>query len=159
MTTIACWGRQLGGPKLGLLSAGLLEVFPAIIEYRTEFSLDIPVAASSTLTLWLLYRWQRPSPIGGHYHQAFVTALSVGGSLLIKQSSLLVVALPSLWSCITAFKEKQRRAQALLCVGIVVALLIPWLHHNWITTLGGQIGQYWFQVQRRVIQDLVTSKA
>jgi 4-amino-4-deoxy-L-arabinose transferase-like glycosyltransferase len=58
-------------------------------------------------------------------------------AVLVKQSALLVVALPSAWVAITAMGRRGRRLQLLVALALVLGLVFPWLHHNWITTLGG----------------------
>ena len=137
IVTLAMWGRVLGGRKLGVLAAVLLVLSPAMAEHRVEFSLDLPLTTSCTLALFLLFQWQRPAPIGGTWKQAIAAALSIGASLLIKQSALLVLALPSIWVGLRALPVKPRRRQTVVSIFIVLSLLMPWLHHNWITTIGG----------------------
>jgi 4-amino-4-deoxy-L-arabinose transferase-like glycosyltransferase len=137
LIVVAHWARMLGGPSLGLLSAVVVALSPALAEHRVEFSLDLPLASSCTLALWLLYRWQRPSPDGGRWSQALAASLAIAASLLVKQSALLVVALPAVWSGVQSISKKQRRWQALAGLVVVFTMLMPWLHHNWITTLGG----------------------
>jgi hypothetical protein len=58
-------------------------------------------------------------------------------AVLVKQSALLMVALPSAWVAITALGSRGRRLQVLVALALVLGLVFPWLHHNWITTLGG----------------------
>jgi len=137
LVTVACWGRHLGGPPLGLIAAVLLVGAPALAEHRVEFTLELPLAATSTLALLLLYQWQRPAPDGGQWHQAALAALAIASSLLIKQSALLVVALPAIWSVLRSLRQGRQRQQACFGVVLVLALILPWLHHNWISTIGG----------------------
>jgi 4-amino-4-deoxy-L-arabinose transferase-like glycosyltransferase len=137
LLVVACWGRQLGGQGFGLLAASLVALAPALTALRVDYTLDIPLAASTTLALWLLGRWQAPPPAGGRWRQAMLAALAVAGALLVKQSALLLVALPSLWAALSSLGQRRRRWQALVALLIVLGLLLPWLHHNWITTLGG----------------------
>jgi hypothetical protein len=56
---------------------------------------------------------------------------------LIKQSALLVLAPPCLWLACRGLRDPQRRPQVLAALALVLALVVPWLKHNWITTLGG----------------------
>jgi len=137
LLVVACWGRQLVGAGFGLLAAILVALAPALTALRVDYTLDIPLTASTTLALWLLGRWQRQPPAGGRWRQAIGAALAVAGALLVKQSALLLVALPSLWAAFAGLGQRRRRLQVLVALIIVLGLLLPWLHHNWITTLGG----------------------
>ena len=137
LLTVAGWGRQLLGRGFGLLAAALVALAPALCELRVDFTLDLPVTASSVLALWLLGRWQRPAPQGGRWGQALAAALALSAALLVKQSALLVLTLPSLWALGQGLGRRERRTQVLAGLALGLVLLLPWLHHNWITTLGG----------------------
>lgn len=137
LVVVACWGRQLLGRGFGLLCATLLLLPPALAHLRVDFTLDLPLAASAALALWLLGRWQAPAPAGGRWAQALAAALAIAASLLVKQSALLLVAGPCFWVAARGLGRPQRRWQVVVAVAGVLALLLPWLHHNWITTLGG----------------------
>lgn len=137
LVVVACWGRQLLSPGFGLLAAGLITLTPALAGLRVDFTLDLPLTASAILALWLLGRWQVPDPAGGRWPQAIVAAVAVAAALLVKQSALLVVLAPCLWAAAQGLGRSQRRLQVLAAVGIVLAAVLPWLRHNWITTLGG----------------------
>ncbi|MFZ0408765.1 MAG: glycosyltransferase family 39 protein [Cyanobium sp.] len=137
LAVVACWGRQLGGRGFGLLAAALVALAPALTALRVDYTLDIPLTASTTLALWLLGRWQAQPPAGGRWPQAILAALAVAGALLVKQSALLLVALPCVWAALASLGQRRRSLQALVALLIVLTLLLPWLHHNWITTLSG----------------------
>jgi len=137
LLVVAAWGRQLGGRRFALLCVALVALAPALMALRVDYTLDIPLSAATTLALWLLGRWQSPSPAGGRSGQALLAALAIGGALLVKQSALLLVALPGLWAAGSGLRRSGRRLQVLLAVAVVLVLVLPWLHHNWITTLGG----------------------
>jgi 4-amino-4-deoxy-L-arabinose transferase-like glycosyltransferase len=137
LVVVALWGRQLQGNGFGLLAAALLALAPALLELRVDYTLDMPLAASCSLALWLLGRWQAPAPAGGRTAQAVLAAAAVAAAVLVKQSALLVVALPCFWAAARGLAQRGRRAQVLLALALVLALVVPWLHHNWISTLGG----------------------
>jgi 4-amino-4-deoxy-L-arabinose transferase-like glycosyltransferase len=98
LLVVACWGRQLLSGGFGLLAATLTALTPALLELRTDFTLDLPLAATSALALWLLGRWQRPGNGGGHWGQALAAAAAVAAAVLVKQSALLVLVPPALWA-------------------------------------------------------------
>ncbi|MCT0230430.1 glycosyltransferase family 39 protein [Synechococcus sp. CS-1324] len=137
LTVVACWGRQLVGPGFGLLSAALVGLTPALAALRVDFTLDLPLTAAATLALWLLGRWCAPAPSGGRWGQSLAAAAAIAAAVLVKQSALLVLALPCLWAIGTGLRQRPRRLQVLAALALVLAAVLPWLHHNWITTLGG----------------------
>lgn len=137
LVVVAAWGRQLLGRGFGVLCATLVLLVPALVHLRVDYTLDLPLAASASLALWLLGRWQAPAPRGGRWHQAVLAALAVAAALLVKQSALLLLVGPALWAAVRGLGVRRRRVQVVLAVVLVLALLLPWLRHNWITTLGG----------------------
>ena len=137
LLVIALWGRQLLTPGFGLLAAALTALAPALMALRVDYTLDIPLSACCALALWRLWLWQRPDPEGGRWLQAISAAITLAAALLVKQSALLVLAPPALWCLVQAQRASQRRLQSWTALALVLGLLLPWLHHNWITTLGG----------------------
>ena len=138
LVAVACWGRDLAGRRFGLLAAALLTLVPALAELRVDYTLDLPLAACTTLALWLLGRWQAPGNRGGgHWPGALAAAAAIASAVLVKQSALLMLTLPSLWAAWRGLRRPHRLLQVLAAVAIVVGMALPWLHHNWITTLGG----------------------
>lgn len=137
LVSVACWGRQLVSPGFGLLAAALTSSTPALLSLRIDFTLDLPLASTSVLALWLLGRWAAPDPRGGRWGQAAAAALALAAAVQVKQSALLVLLLPALWVAARAMGQRQRRWQALAALALVLGLVLPWLRHNWITTIGG----------------------
>jgi 4-amino-4-deoxy-L-arabinose transferase-like glycosyltransferase len=137
LLVVACWGRQLVSAGFGLLAAATVALAPALLELRTDFTLDLPLTASSLLALWLLGRWQQHDASGGRWGQAVLAAGALAAAVMVKQSALLVLAPPALWAATRSLSHPRRRWQALTALALVLALALPWLHHNWITTLGG----------------------
>ena len=137
LLTVASWGQCIGGRRLGLLAALFIAITPGMAEHRVEFTLDLPLTATTTLALLLLYRWQRPGPEGGRWTQAILASTAIAASVLTKQSALLVIALPAIWATRQALKERRRFLQLVAGLGLIVVAIVPWLQHNWITTLGG----------------------
>ena len=59
-------------------------------------------------------------------------------AVLVKQSALLVLAPAGVWAAVLAIRRGGAwLRQALLLPLLTVALVGPWLRHNWITSLGG----------------------
>ena len=124
-------------PRLAILALILAAITPRLVSLRVQFTLDLALTAVTTAALWQLWRWQRPAPHGGRWVQALLAALGLAAALLVKQSALLVLAAPYLWSVVTGAGQRRRRPQLLAGMALVLALILPWLHQNWITTIGG----------------------
>ena len=137
LVVVALWGRQLQGRGFGLLCAVLVVLAPALAHLRVDYTLDLPLAATAALGLYLLGRWQAPVPAGGRWEQVVAAALAIAAALLVKQSALLLFAGPLLWVAVRGLSRPPRKLQVVVGAAVVLALLLPWLHHNWITTLGG----------------------
>ena len=142
LVATAGWALQLLRPlrvarSFALLAVSAVVLAPMVLELRTDYVLELPLMAMVTLALWRLGAWWAPQG-GGRWWQAGLAAAAVAGSLLVKQSSLLVL-LPALgWCLLTAQRIGEgRRLQALAGFGLVLLAVFPWLRHNWITTLGG----------------------
>ena len=131
------WARQLHSPGLAWLVLPLAAVAPGLVSLRVQFTLDLALTAVTTAALWQLWRWQRPAPHGGHWVQALLAALGLAAALLVKQSAIPVLVAPTLWAVVTGLGQRRRRWQLLAGMALVLALILPWLHQNWITAIGG----------------------
>ena len=143
---VASWAQELRQPMKGarafaLLCSVVVAMAPLLLELRTDYVLELPLTAMVALALWRLGCWWHPLD-GGRWQQALWAALSIAGALLVKQSALLIL-IPVLLLVVASVclgrgrRFVARRWQLLMGVGFVVAALLPWLRHNWITTLGG----------------------
>ena len=142
LVVVTAWALELRRPRpeargFALLAAILVTLAPALLDLRSDYVLEMPLTALVTLALWRLGLWWNPSS-GGRWWQALTAAVACLLALLVKQSALLVL-LPlllvlthqALWT------GHGRRLQLLAGTGLIGAGLWPWLHHNWITTIGG----------------------
>ena len=139
---VASWAlmlrrSQVEARAFALLAALLVALAPALLELRSDYVLEMALTAMVTLALWRLSLWWHPLE-GGQWLQALTAVLACTGALLVKQSALLVL-LPALaWVSWGAWRRGEgRRLQWLAGVAVVLAGVLPWLRHNWITTLGG----------------------
>ena len=135
LLAVAGWGYRLRGEGLALLACLLTALTPALLDLRTDYVLEMPLAAMVTLALWRLAVWCDPST-GGRWGQVFWATAALA-AVLVKQSALLALApagagrldrlaSPGLWL-----------RQALVLPLLGSAMVLPWLRHNWITSLGG----------------------
>ena len=79
LVAVAGWGRRLQGDGLGLLACLLVALAPALLELRTDYVLEMPLAAAVTLGLWRLDVWLDPQH-GGRWGQAWVATLAAASS-------------------------------------------------------------------------------
>ena len=135
LLVIAAWGRQLVSPRFGLLAAALVALSPGLWQVSLRYSLDLPLAAATALALWLLGRWHRSAAPGAALTLAAASA--VAAAILIKQSALLFLAVPAAVAAASALGQRRKRLWLLLALAVALAWILPWLQHNWITTLGG----------------------
>lgn len=139
---VAAWALDLRRPRpqarcFALLAAVFVAIAPALLDLRSDYVLELPLTALVTLALWRLGCWWNPER-GGHWSQAITAALACLLALLVKQSALLVLIPALAWVTVQALRRGAgRRLQWLVGAAGILAGVLPWLHHNWITTLGG----------------------
>ncbi|WP_320675591.1 glycosyltransferase family 39 protein [Prochlorococcus sp. MIT 1300] len=134
---IAGWGKTLKGEGFALLTASFVAIAPALMELRTDYVLEMSLTSTVTLALWKLGCWWDPQK-GGRWGQSLLACLTVTAAILVKQSALLALLPAVAWASWIAIKRSQAtRWQLLIGLTIFSLSIIPWLHHNWITTIGG----------------------
>jgi 4-amino-4-deoxy-L-arabinose transferase-like glycosyltransferase len=143
---VASWALELRQPlkaarQFALLCCVFVAMAPLLLELRTDYVLELPLTAMVALALWRLGDWWHPIH-GGRWRQAFWAALSIAAALLVKQSALLILIPVLLLVVASVCLDRSRRVvarrwQLVMGLGLVCAAVLPWLRHNWITTLGG----------------------
>ena len=137
LLAVAGWGYRLRGEGLALLACLLTALTPALLDLRTDYVLEMPLAAMVTLALWRLAVWCDPST-GGRWGQVCWATVAALAAVLVKQSALLALAPAGLWAAWIALRRRGVwRRQALVLPLLGSAMVLPWLRHNWITSLGG----------------------
>ena len=134
---IASWGLYLKGKKFSFFCV-LLSVFsPFLFHLRTDYVLELPLISAITFYLFHLGRWSDSSK-GGKWIQLIIASIACSSSLLIKQSSLLVIIPSCLFIFILSFKRDMKFRFQFLCLLIINFLaILPWFYHNWIMILSG----------------------
>ena len=137
LVAMAGWGRRLQGDGLALTACLLAALTPAFLELRTDYVLEMALVATCSLAIWRLGVWCDPRS-GGHWGQAWGCTLAAIAAVLVKQSALLVIIPAGLWSTGIALRRGGPWLRQALLIPLLMAVLIgPWLHHNWITSIGG----------------------
>ena len=134
---IASWGLYLRGKKFSLFCVLISAFSPFLFYLRTDYVLELPLIASITFYLFQLGRWSDYSS-GGKWIQLIISSIACAASLLIKQSSLLVIIPSFLFIFILSFNRNNKfKLQFMFLFLINILLVLPWFYHNWIMILSG----------------------
>ena len=134
---IASWGLYLKGRKFAFFCVLISAFSPFLFHLRTDYVLELPLISTVTFYLFHLGRWSDKS-IGGKWIQLIIATFACSSSLLIKQSSLLIIIPSLLFVFILSFKrDKNFRLQFLCLLLVSFFAILPWFYHNWIMILSG----------------------
>ncbi len=134
---IASWGLYLRGIKFSIFCVLISAFSPFLFNLRTDYVLELPLISAITFYLFHLGKWSDESR-GGKWIQLIVASFACTSSLLIKQSSLLIILPSFLFIFILSFKRDKRFRFQLLCLVLLNFLaVLPWFYHNWILILSG----------------------
>ena len=127
-------GRQLFNARIGLWAAGICLLLPQFYTQRTQYFMDYPLVALVTLSFFCLTLWRAAKPKMAQWGWAIAFGISFGLALLMKQSALFFLAIPLAWVGIGTIRQRQwgRLAQLVVAGLLAIALLFPWLSHNWL---------------------------
>ncbi len=134
---IASWGLYLRGKKFSFFCVLISSFSPFLFHLRTDYVLELPLISAITFYLFHLGRWSDKS-IGGKWIQLIIASFACASSLLIKQSSLLVIIPSLLFIFILSFKRDKKFRFQFFCLFLINLLaILPWFYHNWIMILSG----------------------
>ncbi len=134
---IASWGLYLRGKRFALFCVLISAFSPFLFHLRTDYVLELPLISAITFYLFHLGRWSDKS-IGGKWIQLIIATFACAFSLLIKQSSLLVIIPSLLFIFLLSFKRDKKFRIQFLCLFLINLLaILPWFYHNWIMILSG----------------------
>ncbi len=134
---IASWGLYLRGRKYSIFCVLISACSPFLFDLRTNYVLELPLISAITFYLFHLGKWSDKS-IGGKWIQLIIATFACSFSLLIKQSSLLVIIPSLLFIFILSFNRDKKFSLQFLCLFLINLLaVLPWFYHNWIMILSG----------------------
>ena len=134
---IASWALYLRGQKLSLFCVLISAFSPFLFDLRTDYVLELPLLSAITFYLFHLGRWSDHAK-GAKWIQVLIASIACSISLLIKQSSLLVIIPSLLFILFISFKRDKIFRLQFLCLFIINILVVsPWFYHNWIMILSG----------------------
>lgn len=127
-------GKRLFTREVGAWAAGLCLLFPRFYSLRIEYFMDYPLVALVALSFLCLTCWRGSKTALSQWLWAIAFGGSFGIALLMKQSALFFFVVPLLWVGGIGLWQRQwgRLIQLLLASGVAIALLFPWLSHNWL---------------------------
>ncbi|MGQ4645867.1 phospholipid carrier-dependent glycosyltransferase [Lyngbya aestuarii] len=141
-------GVQLFNSRVGLWAAGLTMLLPGLYRYRLEFLLDYPLTAVVTLNFCCLTVWRRKTfatklkvekrnQLATTLIWAILFGLSLGLALMVKQTALLFLLTPILWTIIGVIRQRYWGKLAQLSAGLLVSVLVfgSWYRINWLLIL------------------------
>ena len=134
---IASWALYLKGSRYSLISVLITSITPFIFNLRTDYVLELPLISATTFYLFHLGRWSDPFS-GGKWVQMLIATFACSASLLIKQSSLLVIIPSFLFIIVISIKRSNLfRLQFICLLSFSFLSILPWFYHNWIMILSG----------------------
>ncbi len=142
-------GVVLWNVTTGLWAAVLCQLLPGLYYYRLEFLLDYPLTAAVICSFSLLTIWRQPRlkfVLGGkkivvnglkNWLLTIAVGISLGCSLLIKQTALFFLLLPILWLFLGYLKNLRwlRILQLIIALSIALGICFPWYRTNWLLML------------------------
>jgi 4-amino-4-deoxy-L-arabinose transferase-like glycosyltransferase len=134
LATVYGLGRHLFNARIGLWGAGLCLLLPQFYTQRTQYFMDYPLVALVTLSFLCLTLWRSAKSGWTQGGWAIAFGLSFGLALLMKQSALFFLAVPLAWVGVGTIRQRQwgKLLQLVVAGMLAIALLAPWLSHNWL---------------------------
>jgi 4-amino-4-deoxy-L-arabinose transferase-like glycosyltransferase len=121
-------GREIAGPRTGLIAAALAAVYPNVWSHDAILTSETMSIFAATLCVWMAYRyWHVPSATRA-------VALGLAVSLAILARSELALFVPLLVVPVVLSRSQMswsERWKRLLMAGLVILVLIgPWVAYN-----------------------------
>ena len=128
LTVALTWllARRLFGPRVAIVSAAGIAIFPLVFEY---YGLLFPEALAIPLTMAVLLAVldREPTP-----RRAAAVGVLLGASLLVRPSSfILLAAIAAAW--IFAAGGRRGAAMTALAAAVAVLVVVPWTARNALT--------------------------
>lgn len=155
-------GRLLFNPQIGVWAAALCLMFPGLYHARLDFLLDFPLTALVTFSLYSLTLWKATEPLAlasfpsnnppsntissflrsptcQAWFWAIVLGLSVGLSLMIKQTALFFLITPLVWVIVSTIRDRHwiKLLQLMVAAFLTGLVMYPWYRTNWLLVFTG----------------------
>ncbi|WP_322744707.1 phospholipid carrier-dependent glycosyltransferase [[Phormidium] sp. LEGE 05292] len=136
-------GVYLFSVEVGLLAAVICQLLPGLYRVRLDFLLDYPLTAVVTFSFFCLTVWRFLGTAETQRTQrkewfwAVIFGLSLGVSLMVKQTALFFLLIPILWVLVATIRQKKWERLAQLFTAFLVSVLVFgfWYRINWLLIL------------------------
>jgi len=121
-------GREIAGPRTGLIAAGITAVYPNFWFFDAEVLSETMVQFVAAVTVVVAYRfWRRPTPA-----MAAGLGVAVGVATLTRSESIVLVGLliAPLACMLTQFAWKRRLQLLAVGTAATVVVISPWVIPN-----------------------------
>ena len=132
-------GRQLHSRRAGLWSALFVAASPALLNQRTDYLIDLSLAAMMTAGWWVLSqrRWFAHQQ---RWIWSIVSGIGLGLVTLTRPTGLVLLWLPLLLLLIGGVRKAHHGQWRPLAQGVISGLIAwlliwPWFSQNWLTIL------------------------
>ena len=120
-------GNRLGGPRTGLLAAGIVALYPALIYYDTRLLRESLIGFLLTFTVWWNLRASALKPLSLVVTGVCLTWLSMC------KPEMIVLSLPIYMLHVSRNDLLRSRVRtALLIVLPILMVWVPWTARNWV---------------------------
>jgi hypothetical protein len=126
-------GRQIGGPRLGIASAGATALFPTLPYFAALVLTEVWTTLMFTLTMWLLVRAvheQRPGLFSALGALAAVTTLSRPAFFLFLPG---VVVMALVLFPLIGWTQRPAWSRWALALAVFAMTMLPWFTYNYVT--------------------------
>ncbi|OCQ97260.1 glycosyl transferase [Oscillatoriales cyanobacterium USR001] len=144
-------GVKLFNRQVGIWAVIICLLFPSIYRFRLQFLLDYPLTTTVTFSFYCLTMWktatdprrgkaeinQENAKLSHSLFWAIAFGISLGLSILVKQTTVLFLFTPILWVGISIIYQKAwgRLTQLAASLLIAIAIFSPWVKTNWLLIL------------------------
>lgn len=127
-------GKHLFNQKVGFWAVVVCLLLPRLYIVRLNYLIDYPLTALVAASFWCLTVWRDAKTWWQKWRWAFGFGCCFGLAIMIKQSVLWFLLLPSLWLFRIHFKQRNWGRLAQLIAGLMLSILIfgSWYRTNWI---------------------------
>jgi len=138
---VAVIGRELFGPRIGMMAAAITAIAPSLIGFSVLLLSETLFATAALVSLWCMVRLvaahSRGAGRGRLFSWAAWVGIAIGVAVYVRPSWLLFAPLFGMLLVVSLAKRRQLWEGAALAAVVVVctyATLLPWAYRNFQVT-------------------------